>query len=290
MMAPWRIALLIFILCADARAAEFISGLGVGTPPSGGITSLNTLTGPSQTIVGAAGISVSSAGSTHTITSPPVPVVQRFTASGTYTPTAGMRYVIVEAVGGGGGGGGASATVATSFSCGAAAGSGAYSKGIFSAATIGVSQTITIGAAGSVSSGGSGGTGGTTSFGSLIIVTGGVGGVQSCLATSVIPCSQSGSAGGTVTTSGGLAIPGARGGSCQANTANNFINVSSGASTPLGMAPMGGLVSTTSAIGTQESPATGFGASGTGTANKFSGPIKTGMAGTPGIVIVEEHF
>ena len=103
--------------------------------------------------------------------------IQTFTGTGTYTPTSGMAYCIIEVVGAGGGGGG----VAFSSTGGSAGGGGAggYSKGFFSAATIGVSQSVTIGALGSAGASGfhNGGNGGTTSVGSTLIqATGGTGG------------------------------------------------------------------------------------------------------------------
>lgn len=101
---------------------------------------------------------------------------QVFTASGTYTPSAGMLFCIVEVRGGGGGGGGAAG-----FHGGAAGGGGqgGYARERFSAATIGSSQTVTIGAGGTAgnTSPTNGGTGGTTSLGSLISATGGAGGI-----------------------------------------------------------------------------------------------------------------
>jgi len=108
-------------------------------------------------------------------------VRQVFTSTGTYTPTAGMLYCDIEAVGGGGGGGGAASAGSNSAQGGGGGGGGGYARGIFSSATIGASQSVTIGAAGSAgsNSGGTGGTGGTTSVGStLISATGGVGGVN----------------------------------------------------------------------------------------------------------------
>lgn len=104
---------------------------------------------------------------------------QVFTANGTYTPTSGMVYCIVEGVGGGGGGGGSNNT-----NSGGGGGGGGYFREIYSAATIGASQTVTIGAAGTAGqsasvaggSGGDGGSGGTTSFGALASATGGGGG------------------------------------------------------------------------------------------------------------------
>src|SRR5574338_310828 len=55
-------------------------------------------------------------------------VVQTFTANGTYTPTTGMVYCIIECVGGGGGGGGTSNSAAGSAGCAASGGAGAYSR------------------------------------------------------------------------------------------------------------------------------------------------------------------
>ena len=102
-------------------------------------------------------------------------VVRLTSASGTYTPTTGMKYITVQAVGGGGQGGGTVAGVA-----GAAAGqggqAGSYAYAVFSAATIGASKAYTIGLGGSFTNGADGG---TTTFGStLISCPGGKGGAS----------------------------------------------------------------------------------------------------------------
>lgn len=68
------------------------------------------------------------------------PTVQVFTANGTYTAPAGLKYAIIELVGGGSAGNGSAG------GCGAA-----YIKKLLSAATIGASQTVTIGAGGASS-------------------------------------------------------------------------------------------------------------------------------------------
>lgn len=105
--------------------------------------------------------------------------IQVFTSTGanTYTPTTGMKYCIVEVQGAGGGGGGVQ-TAGVAQAAGAGGGAGAYARGVFSAATVGASQTATVGTGGTAgaNTGGTGGTGGTSSFGSLISCTGGVGG------------------------------------------------------------------------------------------------------------------
>lgn len=97
--------------------------------------------------------------------------IQKFTTSGTYTPTPGTRSIIVECVGGGGGAGGAPATAAGQTSLGAGGGGGAYSKGQFTTGFSGLA--ITIGAGGVGGTGAAGSVGGTTSLGSLITAPGG---------------------------------------------------------------------------------------------------------------------
>lgn len=102
--------------------------------------------------------------------------IQRFEAAGaaTYTPSAGLRYAKIECVGGGGGGGGANGTASNSAG-GGGGGGGAYSMLIADAATIGASQSISIGAGGAGTTG-AGGTGGDTNVGALCVAKGGIGG------------------------------------------------------------------------------------------------------------------
>lgn len=144
----------------------YIAGItGVTTANSNYVT-VDTTTGQlgSTLVVPGAGISAV--------------VRQVFTSSGTYTPTAGMVQCEVEVVGGGGGGGGCSNNHPAQ--AGGGGGAGGYAKKIFAAATIGASQTITIGAAGAGAAAGfnPGGPGGQTNFGGALLVyaTGGGGG------------------------------------------------------------------------------------------------------------------
>lgn len=104
-------------------------------------------------------------------------VTQVITSSGTYTPSPGMVFTIAKAVGGGGGGGGASGDVAK-ISQGGGGASGGHEEARLTAAQIGTSQTVTIGAAGAAGSAGNnaGGAGGDTSVGALLIAKGGAGG------------------------------------------------------------------------------------------------------------------
>lgn len=93
---------------------------------------------------------------------------QVFTASGIYTPTANMEYCIIECVGGGGGSGNITGNQTTTVACNGGGAGGSYTRSVNTAAQVGVSQTITIGAGGA-----SAGTGGTTSVGTLNTAPGG---------------------------------------------------------------------------------------------------------------------
>src|SRR5439155_692722 len=105
-------------------------------------------------VFGGTGISTTGAGNTITITNTApnnafqTIAIQVFTVSGTYTPTAGMKYCIIEVIGGGGGAGGAKPTAAGEVSASGAGAGGGYSRGVYSAATIGASKAVVIGAGG----------------------------------------------------------------------------------------------------------------------------------------------
>src|SRR6185503_17666870 len=62
-------------------------------------------------------------------------VIQTFTANGTYTPTSGMLYCVIEIIGSGGGGGGTASTTGAQIAAAGGGGSGEYARGVFSAAT-----------------------------------------------------------------------------------------------------------------------------------------------------------
>lgn len=197
----------------------------------------------------------------------PVATVKRqvFTSGGTYTPSTGMLYCDAEVLGAGGGGGAGSAGVFGATGGGA----GAYSKKVISAATVGSSQTITIGSGGiTATNGGTGGTGGTSSFGAIISCTGGSGGVNNNAA-------NSGGSGGTAT-GGDINITGGTGG-----TNNNGSISGCGANSFYGQGGPWASNSSTSGAG---NPATGYGAGG-----GASFQNNTSGAGSGGIVIITEY-
>jgi hypothetical protein len=103
--------------------------------------------------------------------------IQRFVASATYTPTAGMGSVIFEMQGGGAPGGGATLPSSGNVSLGAPGTSGSYLKIRFLSSDIGASRPIVVGAAGVAASGGVGTNGGATTIGgTLAAAPGGIAG------------------------------------------------------------------------------------------------------------------
>lgn len=98
---------------------------------------------------------------------------QVFKSSGTYTPTKGTRFIIVEIVGGGGAGGGCKVGYPNNAACGGGGGSGEYVKARVDNPTV---TTVTIGYGGTGASASVGAPGGATSFGNTIIAKGGLGG------------------------------------------------------------------------------------------------------------------
>lgn len=128
-----------------------------------------------------------------------VTLVARLTAGALlYTAPLNLAYAWIRVVGGGGGGGGSD----TGSLAAGGGGGGGYAESILTAAQIGVSQMVTVGAAGlrGAAGGVTGGGGGTSSFGALLTATGGGGGINNNL----------GGAGG-VGTGGIYNVPGSRG-------------------------------------------------------------------------------
>ena len=184
---------------------------------------------------------------------------QVFTSSGTYTPSSGMQYCDIEVVGGGGGGGNGS----TSAYSGGGGGSGGYAKKTVTAATIGVSQTVTIGAGGSAP----GGNGGSTSVGAIVSATGGVGGSQDVPGTSGVGSS------GDINQRGGSAVAGIR-------TSLGTVLGASGGNSILGG---GGINTSTGSVGGSALANSGGGAAG------GSSSSTNGGGGGSGICIITEY-
>lgn len=155
------------------------TSLGVGTGDSPQFTGVNighatdtTLTRLSAGLAAIEGLALLTTGTGFSAA-----VMQVFTASGTYTPTSGMKYCVVIATGSGGGGGGADGTN-PSASAGGGGGAGGTVISVLTAAQIGASKAVTIGAAGTAGAdtGGDGGTGGSVVLAGLLTALGGAGG------------------------------------------------------------------------------------------------------------------
>lgn len=208
-------------------------------------------------------------------------VVQKFTASGTYTPTSGMTYATIECIGGGGGGGGASSD-AGNQAAGGGGGAGSYSRTLVTAASIGASKTVTIGAAGAGGTAGAnaGSAGGDTSVGTLCIGKNGSGGGAG---QGSINGPGAGGAGG-VAGSGDIAAAGNGGNAgCSSSTVTGFIGASgSGGGSALGGAAKGvGAVTAGAAAGN-------YGSGGSG-GYSYLGTSQAGGSGSAGIVIITEY-
>ena len=213
-------------------------------------------------------------------------VRQVFTTTGTYTPTTGMTYCDVEALGGGGGSGGCASSGAGASAASGGGGAGTYTKARLTAAQIGASKAVTIGAggAGGASGANAGVTGGTTSLGSLVVAPGG-GGSPTGTASVTAGFGVIGGAGGGNGT-GDIISAGAPGGNSQGSGAGNYGVSGVGASTIYGQGGIG-VASGGIAAG---SNAAGYGAGAGGSVTIGSNIAINGGTGTSGIVIVTEYI
>jgi hypothetical protein len=208
--------------------------------------------------------------------------VQAFTqAGGTYVPTIGTNFVVVEVQGGGGGGGGAPATASSVGSAAGGGGAGGYSSARLTSGFAGVAVNLGAGGAGGNATPSSGGNGGSSSFGSLVSASGGGGG-SFMAATATYPIQAAG-ANGAVGGAGNIATgPGAGGGAGVILTAGNGISGAGGPSHFGG----GGF----KAVGSAPGGAGVYGGGGGGAISQ--GNTGGGFAGGPGglgLVIVWEY-
>jgi hypothetical protein len=214
-------------------------------------------------------------------------VVQTFTASGTYTPTASMKYCTIELVGGGGGGGGIGDTTGSVSGCAGGGGAGGYSRKTVSAATVGANQVVTIGVAGTAGAagtGGSGGAGGQTSVGTLCIAKGGAGGIGWLGGAGGL----AGGAGGIITGAvGDVVAAGAPGGGGTASAGYYCSTGCGGSSFFGGGAAAPGMAAAASTAGIA---ASNYGSGGSGAVGVNTATARTGGAGSAGYVIITEYI
>lgn len=199
-------------------------------------------------------------------------IVYSTPGSDIYTPSAGMFQAMVEVQGGGAGADGNPNLITNSYFSGS---SGGYCKKLLSAATIGASQTVTVG------SGGAGGvrgalgrSGGTSTFGSLLTGGGGVGSFSS---------PNNPTAG--IASGGDINISGQPGIFWNDISDSGIIYLTTcGANSFLGI---GGTYGSSTASHVDGQAGTGYG-SGGGSGNGVSG--NNGGDGAPGVVIITEYI
>lgn len=211
--------------------------------------------------------------------------VRIFTASGSYTPTAGTNSVIVELLGAGGAGGGI--PVSPSYGAGApGGGGGGYGRKRITSGFSGVMVTIGTGGIGVANN--TGNNGGSSSFGSLLTCTGGTGGGVGSIAgaTNVLTAGVVG-IGGTAT-SADISVAGGNGAVALIGPA--FAQAGNGGCTEY--APYTYGPSTVAGTGSVSNGTNGLanrGAGGSGAFGLNNGIVATGGNGGSGLCIVWEY-
>ena len=219
--------------------------------------------------------------------------VQKFTSGGTYTPTAGTVYAVVEAIGAGGGGGGAISSSTNYTSAGSGGGGGGYGVYLYANPA---AQTVTVPSGGSGGSGaGNGGSPSATTFGALLSVNGGGGGTGGT--DGFGPVNVAGGAGGTG--AGSYSITGSYGGQALSNYGGiispdvryGLVRGGHGGNSNYGF---GGddawlVGSNASAFSVAGNNGSGYGGGGGGAAISYKLVTVSGGSGTGGIIIVHDY-
>lgn len=204
--------------------------------------------------------------------------VKVFTASGTYTPTAGTKAIMVEVVGGGGGGGNASASSSSTCGLGVGGGGGGYAKSYLT--VVPASASVIVGAGGAAAS-----AGGQSSFNGSIIAYGGNAGSSTLSGTfsnSLSPSNQTSATGGSATGGNMLNVYGGDGITALYTTTGNCVSGGGGSSFFSGVKRgVGG--------GSSNGMSNSLGGGGSGANANNTTNQYTGGSGGAGIVIVTEY-
>lgn len=207
--------------------------------------------------------------------------IQVFTASGTVTKTPGAKKWRIKCLGAGGGSSAAPATGSNEVSVSNGGGAGAYAEGIYDVSSITTASVV-------IGSGGAGGTadsiygadGGTSSVGSFISSPGGKAGLPAGPAKPPFqPVANTNSDGST-----GWNIVGSSGAGAEPAVAVTY----SYATGSRGSNSIFGVGGSIPAINSPANPGGGYGSGASGCSNGPSQSAKSGAAGRPGIVIIEE--
>jgi len=205
-----------------------------------------------------------------------------FTADGTWTKPAGYRMFNVVVQAGGGAGGGAAVTAAGTHSKGAGGGGGGWAESWLAATDLPATVAVTVGVGGNPILAGTGNNGLSSSFGSLVVATGGSGGQTA--AASAVPFS--GALGGA----GGLGTVGQMGGSGTAGVYGwgnaSYCASGSGGASRLGGGAFGRGTGASGAQSLAGLVGGNYGGGGSGAISQAAGAAQPGGTGAPGIVIV----
>lgn len=213
--------------------------------------------------------------------------IRLFTVNSVYNVPLTLVKAIVEVIGGGGGGGGVSGGGGFNAT-GGGGGSGGYSRRLLTAAQMAPSQLINIGAGGTPGSPNSpGGAGGDSSFGSLVVAKGGLGGQFSAVGRIQV---GGGGAGGPSTGGVGDFVgggdPGGNGYWMIAGGGASFDGDSGeGGSSTFGGGAVGASYMVADSNGID---ATNYGSGGSGGAGSGGGQMNGGR-GAPGVCVVTEY-
>jgi hypothetical protein len=213
------------------------------------------------------------------------PVARVYLADASWVKPSGVKYVLVECIGGGGGSGGGAATGASQASAGGGGGGGGYTRKLVLAAALGASETVTVGAGGSAGAAGNnaGGAGSGSSFGAHCVANAGTAGAGSGVIAYGGGFCANGGAGGASHASGDLSIPGSNG--VPVASFNRMIRSPGGASA---LTPgITGAVTTTTLTGVAGFVPGGGAAGGVNTASQSA---VAGAVGGAGAVIVYEFY
>lgn len=207
----------------------------------------------------------------------------------------GLYAIEVELVGGGGGSGYVAATSAGKYSWGLGGSGGGYAKALVLAASLGASETITIGAGGIAGVSGSkdGGLGGTTSLGAIVSALGGPGGVDQAATSSAVTTTQA--VGGLYSGSYDLGIQGGGGGQAAVTFSGNWFFNSGGLDGQPSGGPYGHWLKSDMALASGGVSSTGSAgmAYGSGASGGFNFPslsARDGKEGSPGICVIRLIF
>ena len=204
--------------------------------------------------------------------------MQVFTSgSGTYTPTAGTKSILVRMVGGGGAGGSTNyPTCSGVYFAGGGGGAGGYCEAVINSVAVSYSYTVGTGGTTVSTCGSAGNSGGTTTFGSYT-ANGGAGGIEAASGTV-----GAGGAGGTAS-GGTLNMTGAPGGPAQANWGYS----GAGGGSAFGS---GGAAWFDETLAHAGNAGVAYGSGGGGAVNYYSSnSILLGGTGAPGVIIVYEY-